>query len=170
MYSWLWRSDLGDSSIAMSPNTRLPIGLCNSYERRSPAINIISSCSMYDTKTCSTGLDEVVESWAIRLLRTPVHMPTSTAHCERLIGTIRRECLDYVIPLNASHLQRTLREWIRHYNSGRPHRSLGPGIPDQLQPVAPAGKRANHSGRASRVIAKPILGGLHHEYRWADAA
>ena len=97
-------------------------------------------------------------------------MPTANAHCERLIGTMRRECLDYVIPLNASHLRRTLREWICHYNTGRPHRSLGPGIPNQLQPIAPARKRADPSGRASRVIAKPILGGLHHEYRWADAA
>jgi putative transposase len=121
-------------------------------------------------KTFSSSLDEEVESWGIHVLRTPVRMPTANAHCERLIGTIRRECLDYVIPLNASHLRRTLREWASHYNTGRPHRSLGPGIPDQLQPVAPARKRADHWGRASRVIAKPILGGLHHEYRWADAA
>jgi putative transposase len=121
-------------------------------------------------KTFSSGLDEEVERWGVQVLRTPVRMPTANAHCERLIGTIRRECLDYVIPLNASHLRRTLREWMCHYNTGRPHRSLGPGIPDQLQPVAPARKRADHWGRASRVIAKPILGGLHHEYRWADAA
>jgi hypothetical protein len=46
-------------------------------------------------------------------------MPTANAHCERLIGSIRRECLDYVIPLNASHLRRTLREWASHYNGGR---------------------------------------------------
>ncbi|HSU30058.1 MAG TPA: hypothetical protein VLJ11_02385 [Bryobacteraceae bacterium] len=51
-------------------------------------------------KTFSAGLDEEIESWGIRILRTPLRMPTAHAHCERLIGTIRRECLDYVIPLN----------------------------------------------------------------------
>jgi Integrase core domain len=62
----------------------------------------------------SASLDEEVESWGIRVSRSPVRMPTANAHCERLNGTIRRECLDYVIPLNASHLRRTLRAWMCH--------------------------------------------------------
>ena len=61
-------------------------------------------------KTFSASLDETVESWGIRVLRSPVRMPTANAHCERLIGSICRECLDYLIPLNASHLRRALRE------------------------------------------------------------
>jgi putative transposase len=117
-------------------------------------------------KSFSEKLDEEVESWGIHVLRSPVRMPTTNAHCERLIGTLRRECLDYVIPLNAYHLRRFLREWVRHYNTGRPHRSLGPGIPDPTQVNAPTSRCRS----VSRVIAKPILGGLHHEYRWADAA
>jgi putative transposase len=121
-------------------------------------------------KTFSAGLDEEVESWGIHVLRSPVRMPTANAHCERLIGTIRRECLDYVIPLNAPHLRGILREWASHYNTGRPHRSLGPGIPDPVQQVPPRYHTADQFRRASRVIGKPILGGLHHEYRWADAA
>ena len=47
--------------------------------------------------------------------------------CERVIGTIRRECLDWMILLNEAHLRRVLREWVAHYNRGRPHASLGPG-------------------------------------------
>ena len=117
-------------------------------------------------KSFSENLDEEVESWGIHVLRSPVRMPTANAHCERLIGTIRRECLDHVIPLNGCHLRRFLREWVRHYNTGRPHRSLGPGIPDRTQLNAPTSRCRS----VSRVIAKPILGGLHHEYRWADAA
>lgn len=66
-------------------------------------------------------LDQRIESWGIHVLRSPVRMPTANAHCERLIGTIRRECLDYFIPFNASHLRRILREWMTHYNAGRPH-------------------------------------------------
>ena len=55
--------------------------------------------------------------------------PKANAYCERLMGTIRRECLDYVIPLSEQHLRTILREWVTHYNQGRPHASLGPGIP-----------------------------------------
>jgi len=121
-------------------------------------------------KTFAASLDEEVESWGIHILRSPVRRPTANAHCERLIGTIRRECLDYVIPLNSGHLRRILREWVSHYNTGRPHRSLGPGIPDRPQPNLPAGSCTSRFRSPSRVIAEPILGGLHHEYRWADAA
>jgi transposase InsO family protein len=71
-------------------------------------------------------LDEEVQSWGIEVLKSPAHAPTTNAFCERLIGTIRRECLDYVIPLSESHLKRTLGEWVNHYNRGRPHQSLGP--------------------------------------------
>ena len=56
--------------------------------------------------------------------------PKANAYCERLIGTVRRECLDFMIPLNEQHLRKTLRFWAAHYNKGRPHASLGPGIPE----------------------------------------
>jgi putative transposase len=118
----------------------------------------------------SAHLDEEVENWGIRVLKSPVRMPTANAHCERLIGTIRRECLDYVIPFGDRHLRRILREWISHYNGGRPHRSLGPGIPVAVQTALPACDRAMRPFSSSAVIAKPILGGLHHEYRWAKTA
>ena len=121
-------------------------------------------------KTFSASLDETVESWGIHILRSPVRTPTANAHCERLIGSIRRECLDYLIPLNASHLRKTLREWVCHYNAGRPHRSLGPGIPDRIRQYPAVSKQAARLSSISGVTAKPILGGLHHEYGWAEAA
>jgi transposase InsO family protein len=121
-------------------------------------------------KTFSAGLDEEVESWGVEVLKSPAHAPTANAFCERLIGTIRRECLDYVIPLNESHLKRTLREWVAHYNSGRAHQSLGPGIPDQVEQKLPTNRDQESISKGRRIIAKSILGGLHHEYRWADAA
>ena len=69
------------------------------------------------------------------------------------------------------HLRWILREWVTHYNRGRPHASLGPGIPDPLpernELVANGHRLAEHI----RVVSTPILGGLHHEYRLArDAA
>lgn len=57
--------------------------------------------------------------------------PKANAYCERLVGTVRRECLDFMIPLNERHLRQTLRCWVTHYNKGRPHSSLGPGFPEQ---------------------------------------
>jgi hypothetical protein len=74
------------------------------------------------------------------------------------------------IPLNDWHLRRILREWSCHYNRGRPHRSLGPDIPDLVQAIPLDYKRTDRSCPASQVIGKPILSGLHHEYRWAKAA
>jgi putative transposase len=121
-------------------------------------------------KTFSAGLDEEVERWGIAVLKSPAHAPTANAFGERLIGSIRRECLDYLIPLNESHLKRTLREWVRHYNGGRPHQSLGPGIPDQVERTLQADNDHKPVSRNRWVIAKSILGGLHHEYRWAHAA
>jgi len=77
--------------------------------------------------------------------------------------------LYYVIPLSESHLKRTLREWMNHYNSGRPHQSIGPGIPDQADKMLPpAGPKSVSPNRI--VIAKSILGGLDHWQQWADAA
>ena len=91
--------------------------------------------------------------------------PQANAFCERLIGTIRRECLDFVIPLNERHVRSVLAEWVAHYNRGRPHASLGPGIPDPADDwlVTPSSGHRIRAGH--RVVAKQMLGGLLHEYR-----
>src|SRR5664280_1199461 len=61
----------------------------------------------------SAGLDEELKSsFGLRVLRTPVRAPKANAYCERLIGTVRRECLDFMIPLNERHLRRSLQCWI----------------------------------------------------------
>jgi len=87
---------------------------------------------------------------------------------ERVIGTIRRECLDWMMPFNEGHLRRVLRHWVAHYNRGRPHTSLGPGIPDAPDLAAvPSGHRIRDG---HRVVATPIPGGLHHEYRLESRA
>jgi len=87
-------------------------------------------------------------------------------HCERLIGSLRRECLDWFIPLNERHVRMLAREWAVHYNQARPDRSLGPGIPDPPPgpPVAEQIRRHAVSDGFS-IKKKSILGGLHHEYR-----
>ena len=112
----------------------------------------------------SPGVDGTLRAMGLHVLKTPVAAPQANAYCERVIGTARRECLDWVIPLNERHLRRILAEWGAHYNRGRPHARLGPGIPDQSSSIA-ARLPSHQLPLPHRVSAKPILGGLHHEYR-----
>jgi putative transposase len=75
------------------------------------------------------SLDESVARFGLEVLKCPLHSPTANSICERLIGTIRRECLDWLIPISEMHLRLMLKEWRSHYNRGRPHMSLGLGSP-----------------------------------------
>ena len=86
------------------------------------------------------------------------------AHCERLLGSLRRECLDFLIPLTENHLMRLLNVWRAHYNRGRLHTSLGPGIPHSLAGLPATPLTGHRLPSDSRVVARSILGGLHHEY------
>jgi len=120
----------------------------------------------------SADLDhELAEGFGLRVLKTPAQSPQANAYCERLIGTMRRECLDFLIPLNERHLRRSIRQWVGHYNGGRPHSSLGPGIPDRHRSL----EKPSDSGRESllgsrQVVSRSILGELHHEYAWEEVA
>jgi putative transposase len=101
----------------------------------------------------------------VRALKTPVRTPTANAFCERVIGTIRRECLAFIIPMNERHLRSTVREFAAYYNRGRPHASLGPGIPEPIQASAPNSVDRHKLPVGYRIVSKPILDGLHHDYR-----
>jgi transposase InsO family protein len=79
--------------------------------------------------------------------------PWQNGYAERLIGSIRRECLDHIIVLGEAHLRRILRDYCRYYNQVRTHRSLDKD--------APWHRPIQHTGN---VTSRPILGGLHHHY------
>jgi transposase InsO family protein len=64
----------------------------------------------------SAEVDQQLKAFGLRVLRTPVRAPKANAYCERLVGSIRRECLDFMIPLSEKHLRRILAEWVMHYN------------------------------------------------------
>ena len=68
----------------------------------------------------SRELDAAVGGLGLRILKTPPRCPMANGLCERVIGTIRRECLDWLIPLSEAHLRRALRLWVEHYNRRRP--------------------------------------------------
>ena len=75
---------------------------------------------------------------------------------ERVIGTLRRECLDHLIILDEQHLRSVLTEFVQYYNRERPHRTL------RLQTPVPALRSAE-----GPVQSRPVLGGLHHVYERA---
>jgi putative transposase len=112
----------------------------------------------------SAAVDDAVSAMGLTVLKTPVRCPQANAFCERLIGTIRRECLDWLILVNEQHLRKVLQEWVAHYNQGRPHASLGPGIPDAATDQLTS-SNGHRIPERHRVVATPVLRGLHHEYR-----
>jgi transposase InsO family protein len=118
----------------------------------------------------SQELDKAVTRLGVRVLRTPVRAPKANASCERLGGSLRRECLDFLIPLSEGHLRRIVKEWAFHYNRGRPHSSLGPGIPEPSQEPVPASDHRHKLPVGYRLTKTPVLGGLHHEYRLVKEA
>jgi putative transposase len=119
----------------------------------------------------SQQLDQRVHNLGLRVLKTPPHSPQANALCERLLGTLRRECLDFMLPFTENHLRRLLSAWVHHYNASRPHMSLGPGIP-QPSAALPASlcEHRHCLPKQYQVVACPILGGLHHDYRLAQKA
>ena len=79
--------------------------------------------------------------------------PWQNGYAERLIGSIRRECLDHIVVIGEAHLRRMLRSYADYYNEIRTHRSLGKDAPIH---------RAVQ--RVGTIRSHPMLGGLHHHY------
>ena len=99
-----------------------------------------------------------VAGLGIKEIVTAPQSPWQNPYAERVIGSIRRECLDHLIVLSEDHLRRILRKYVRYYNESRPHLSLARNAPDPRELEPPS---------RGPVVAVPVLGGLHHRYRWA---
>ena len=102
--------------------------------------------AVFRSRVQAMGIEEV--------LATP-RLPWQNAYAERVIGSIRRECLDHVIVLNKRHLRRLLSSYLEYYHRSRTHLSLGKDCPEPrpLQPPSPG-----------KIVAFPQVGGLHHRY------
>ena len=94
----------------------------------------------------------------IKEVLTALRSPWQNGYVERLIGSIRRDCLDHIIVLNEAHLLRVLSEYFEYYHSDRPHKSL-----DGNSPI----RREVETPDQGHVVAELVLGGLHHRYRRA---
>jgi len=96
----------------------------------------------------------------IEIVRTPVRTPRANAIAERLLGSVRRACLDHILILSERHLLRALRAYSAYFNTARPHQGLGQAVPE------PGRAAASMFSTRGRVRACPVLGGLHHDYQW----
>ncbi|HET8628622.1 MAG TPA: integrase core domain-containing protein [Thermomicrobiales bacterium] len=103
--------------------------------------------------------DRLAAASGIRVLRTPVRAPLANATCERFLGSVRRECLDHMLVVSEAHPRRALHAYVAYFNGARPHQGIDQAIPARSGPVACA-----HVDRG-RIVAFPVLGGLHHDYR-----
>ena len=114
----------------------------------------------------ATSLDKSIRNLGLTVLKSPPHSPKANAICERVIGTIRRECLDWLIPVSEGHLRWILKSWVEHCNRGRPHSSLGPSVPDPPKGlVLMRNSESRHQLAAGVLVrAQSVLSGLHHEY------
>ena len=101
-----------------------------------------------------------VQDMALQELLSAPRSPWQRAYIERVIGTIRRECLDHVIVLNEASLYRQVKSFVTYYHESRTHLSLGKDSPES---------RAVQPPELGRIVALPQVGGLHHRYERRSA-
>ncbi|MDQ3761907.1 MAG: integrase core domain-containing protein [Actinomycetota bacterium] len=85
----------------------------------------------------TAAFDAVFAADGIQILTSPPQAPQANAICERMIGTLRRELLDRILTLNQRHLRRILATYLNHFNTARPHRTLGQLTPIQAETQPP---------------------------------
>ncbi|MFI1338419.1 integrase core domain-containing protein [Streptomyces sp. NPDC020845] len=108
------------------------------------------------------AFDAVFQSEEMEILNSAPQAPRMHAHCERIIGSIRREALDHVLIMDDAHARRVLAAYERHYNEHRPHQARNQRPLDAHKQPAAA-----HDLHTHRVERTRTLGGLINEYRYA---
>jgi putative transposase len=108
----------------------------------------------------TSSFDAVFTAEGIRILASPPQAPRANAICERIIGSLRRELFDRLLIVNEHHLRLVLTEYLQHYNTARPHRSLGQLTLAQAETQPP--QTINLA--EYQIRRKQVLGGLTHEY------
>lgn len=110
-------------------------------------------------RTFTDGFDAVFEAHGTRIVRTPIQSPEANGIAERFVRTARSECLDWLLIVNAQHLERTLTVFIDHYSGWRPHRSL-----DLVPPNGRPSPVTRAETQPIEVKRRDRLGGRIHEY------
>jgi transposase InsO family protein len=110
----------------------------------------------------SAAFDTVFSAAGVQVLKTPPRAPKANAYAERWVRTVRTECVDWILVWNPRHLERVLTEYLRHYNTARPHRGVDLQVP--VPATQPPSAEVKELRRVERT---DVLGGLIHECRHA---
>jgi putative transposase len=110
---------------------------------------------LHDRDSVFADVATTIAGMNMQTVRTAPRSPWQNGYAERVIGSIRRECLDHVIVVNTAGLHRVLTDYVMYYLRSRTHLSLGKDTPSP-RPVAPPS--------SGRIVAIPEVGGLHHRY------
>ena len=160
--------ELDTRAVHLAGVTAHPTAAWVTQQARNLAINLGDALSerkflLHDRDVLfPQSFDTVFRSEGLRVIKTPVRAPRANSICERVIGSLRRECLDWILIVHRHQLEGVLREYVRHYNAHRPHRALGLNAPEAAPtpllaaPASPRGVQRNDR-----------LGGLIHEYEVA---
>jgi hypothetical protein len=155
--------EVGSRRIHLSASTAHPDAAWVTQQARNLAMELDDRPTavrflIRDRDTKFVGpFDEVFASEGAKVIQTPIRAPNANAYAERVIETVRAECLDWSLILSRRHLDRTLRTYATHYNRGRPHRALALAPPLAIDEVP-----TDVSPRDVRR--RDLLGGLIHEY------
>ena len=98
---------------------------------------------------------------ASQVLMTPYRAPKANAICERFLGSGRRECLDHILVLGEQQLYLVIREYVAYFNRARPHQGIEQQIPE-------GSTSAPETQGKAKIIAFPVLNGLHHNCQLAS--
>jgi putative transposase len=110
---------------------------------------------LHDRDSVFADVAPTIAGMNTHAVRTAPRSPWQNAYVERVIGSIRRECLDHVIVMNATGLHRVLRDYIAYYLRSRTHLALDKDTPCPRSVTSPS---------AGRIVAIPEVGGPHHRY------
>ncbi len=162
---WVWfaidhgRREILHLNVTENPNARWAIQQLRETFPEEPSHRFV----IYDNDSIfSAAVTHAIDSFYICPKRTAFCSPWQNGTAERFVGSVRRELLDHVVVFNEDHLRGVLREYVNYYNAERVHTSIGD---------APNGRPVEvRASSCSKVIGLPRVGGLHHRYRWREAA
>jgi transposase InsO family protein len=137
-----------------------PTSAWTAQQRRNAFPDEVSpSYLLHDHDAVFTGVASTIAAMRIRAVVTAPRSPWQNAYVERFIGSIRRECLDHIIVLNARGLRRVVADYVAYYMRSRTHLALAKDSPTPRRVMPPIG----------RIVAIPEVNGLHHRYERAAA-